>query len=80
MPGQSYKPGGAVSVTAPAGPVRGLFRARPWASVGRSAPVRGRFRHGLCTARTPEFGAHGRIADGGRPKSRLGAHNGRSAA
>jgi hypothetical protein len=36
---------GAVSMTAPTGPVRGLFSSRPWAgpcpSVGRSASVRG---------------------------------------
>jgi hypothetical protein len=42
MPGQSQKAGWTVGVTAPVGPVRGLFRARPWAgpcpSVGRTAP------------------------------------------
>jgi hypothetical protein len=83
MPGQHQEAGRTVSVTAPTGPVRDLFLRRPWAgprpSVGRSAPVRGRFRHGLRTARTPEPGAHGRIADGGGPKSRLGTHNRRLA-
>ena len=49
--------------------VRGLVRARPW-------PV----DHGRWTARTPEPGAHGRIADGGGPKSRLEAHSRRSSA
>ena len=38
---------GAVSETAPTGPVRGFFRPRPWpvraSSVVRSAPVRGQF-------------------------------------
>jgi hypothetical protein len=60
MPGQSQKAGWKVGVTAPVGHVRGLFRARPWAgpcpSVGRTAL---------------EPGAHGRIADGGGPRTRL---------
>jgi hypothetical protein len=55
------KRGLAVGLTAPTGPVRGLFRARPWAgpcpTVVRTAP---------------ESGAHGRIADDGGPDSRLG--------
>jgi hypothetical protein len=59
-------------------------RPRPWPfpppSVGRSVAVRGRFTHGRWTARTPERGAHGRIADGGRPESRLETHNCRSPA
>jgi hypothetical protein len=50
----------AVCVTAPTGPVHGLFHPRPWAgpcpSVARTAP---------------KSGAHGRIADGGGPESRL---------
>ncbi len=54
----------AVGATAPTGPARGLFGPRPWAgpcsSVSWSAPVRGRFRHGRRTARTPKPGAHGR--------------------
>ena len=67
----------AVCITAPAGPVRGLLRPRPWAgpwpSVGRSVPVRGGFRLGSWTARTPKPGTHGRIADGGGPQTRLEA-------
>jgi hypothetical protein len=78
MPGQGKEARRAVGMTAPTGPARGLFRRRPWAgpwpSVGRSVPVRGRFRHGLWTARTPKPSVHGRIADGGGPKSRLGTH------
>lgn len=39
---RATNPGGAVSITAPTGPVRGLFRPRPWAgpcpSVDRAAP------------------------------------------
>ena len=54
-------------MTAPTGPVR----AFPPPSVGWSVAVRGRFRLGRWTARTPEPGAHGRIADGGGPQSRL---------
>ena len=54
----------AVGITAPTAPVRGDFRRRPWLvpppSVARAAP---------------EPGAHGRIADGGGPKTRLGTHN-----
>jgi hypothetical protein len=65
-----------VGMTAPTGPVRGLFRHGPWPfpppSVGWSVAVRGRFTHGRWTAWTPEPGAHGRIADGGRQKSSLG--------
>ena len=61
MPGQRHKAGWTVGTTAPIGPVRGLFGARPWPvsppSVGRTAP---------------EPGAHGRIADGGGTESRLG--------
>jgi hypothetical protein len=30
MPGQSHKSGRTVDVTAPAAPVRGFFRPRPW--------------------------------------------------
>jgi hypothetical protein len=41
-----------------------------------TAPVRGFFRPRPWN----KPGAHGRIADGGAPKSRLGAHNRRSAA
>jgi hypothetical protein len=71
-------------MTAPTGTVRGLFRPRPWTgpwpSVGRSASVRGAGCDGLSTARTPRPGTHGRIADGGGPKSRLEAHNRRSVA
>jgi hypothetical protein len=65
-------------------------RARPWpfpsSSVGWSVAVRGPVR--ACpwpvpprfVDRTdPKPGAHGRIAAGGRPKSRLEAHNRRSA-
>ena len=37
--------------------------ACPWPSVGRSVPVRGGFRLGSWTARTPKPGTHGRIAD-----------------
>jgi hypothetical protein len=54
---------GAVSETAPSGPVRGFFRPRPW-PVLASSVVR--------TAQ--ESGAHGRIADGGSPGSHLEAH------
>jgi hypothetical protein len=68
MPDQSQEAGWTVSVTAPIGPVRGLFRRRPWAgprpSVAGSATVCGPLG-------PPEPGAHGRIADGGGPKSRL---------
>jgi len=46
MPGQSQKAGWTVGVTAPVGPVRGLFRAP---SVGWSVPVRG--PHGPGTRR-----------------------------
>jgi hypothetical protein len=70
-----------VGMTAPTGPVRGLFRHGPWTgpcpSVDWSVVVRGRFRHGRWTARTPEPGAHGHIADGGGPESSLQTHNGR---
>ena len=49
-----------VGVTAPTGPVRDVFRPRPWAgaclSVARAAP---------------KPGTHGHIADGGRPEIRL---------
>ena len=42
MPGQRQETGRTVGVTAPAGPVRGLFRPRPWPvpppSVARTAP------------------------------------------
>ena len=72
MAGQSGNPGGTVSITAPAGPVRGLFRPRPWAG---PRPSVARSGSGPWTARTPEPGTHGRIADGGGPKSRLEAHN-----
>ena len=45
MAGQGEIRAGTVSMTAPAGPVRGLVRPRPWAgpclSVARSASVRG---------------------------------------
>ena len=69
MAGQSGNPGGS-------GLHNRSCRPRPWPfprpSVGWSAPVRGRFTHGPSTARTPKPGAHGHIADGGGPKSRLG--------
>ena len=59
---------GAVCIAAPTGPsvaisalVRALVRGRPWAVPPRSVD-----------RSYPEPGAHGRIADGGRPKSRLG--------
>ena len=46
-------------------------RPRPWpfrpASVGWSVAVRGPACDGVSTARTPEPGVHGRIADGGAP-------------
>jgi len=77
MAGQSWNPIGVVGVTAPTVPVRGLSRRRPWAG---SVSVRRWFRHGRWTARTPKPSAHGRIADGGRPKSRLEIHNSSSAA
>src|ERR1019366_283898 len=72
---------GAVGINAPTGPLRGLFlpppRPRPWPflppSVARSAPVRGPFRLRPWPARPPQSGAHGRIADGGGPDSRLEA-------
>jgi hypothetical protein len=42
MPGQGHKAGRTVGITAPTGPVRGLFRPRPWAgpcpSVDCTAP------------------------------------------
>jgi len=77
MAGQSGNPGES-------GLRNRSHRPRPWPfpppSVGWSVLVRGRFTHGRWTARTPEPGAHGRIADGGRPKFRLGSYNRRLAA
>jgi len=77
MAGEGWNSGGSGRHTAPADgldtapalAVRGFFRPRPWpapsSSVDPPAPS---------VARTaPESGAHGRIADGGRPESRLEA-------
>jgi hypothetical protein len=64
MPGQGGNPGGD-------GQRNRSCRPRPWPfpppSVRWSVAVRGRFRHGRWTARTPEPGAHGRIDDMHRP-------------
>ena len=70
MAGQGGNPGGD-------GQHDRSCRPRPWPfpppSVGWSAPVRGPFRLRPWTARTPEPGTHGRIADGGSPQTRLEA-------
>ena len=60
MAGQVRNAAGTVSITAPTGPVRGLFRPRPWTGRAR-----------LWFARTPKPGTHGRIADGDGPQTRL---------
>ena len=84
MAGQGGNPGGS-------GLHNRSHRPRPWpfppSSVDWSVAVRGPVRarpwpacDGLSTARTPKPGTHGRIADGGGPKSRLETHNRRSAA
>jgi hypothetical protein len=42
MPRQSQKAGRTVGVTAPTGPVRGLFRARPWPATAPEPGTYGR--------------------------------------
>ena len=65
MAGQGGNPGGN-------GQHDRSCRPRPWPfpppSVGWSVPVRGPVRLRPWTARTPEPGTHGRIADGGGPQ------------
>jgi hypothetical protein len=60
MAAQRREAGRSVGITAPIGPVRGLFCPRPWPFRARPWPARPR-----------EPGTHGRIADGGSPNLRL---------